>query len=46
VHNYWFRVGFAVAAGLAALSLPYFLLVEGRVSFPQKERFQGQVSAG
>lgn len=42
VHNYWFRVGFAVAAGLAALSLPYFLLVEGRVSFPQTERFQGQ----
>ena len=46
VHTYWFRVGFAVAAGLAALSLPYFLLVEGRVSFPQKERFQGQGTAG
>jgi MFS family permease len=45
VHNYWFRVGFAVAAGLAALSLPYFLLVEGRVSFPQTERFQGQGTA-
>ena len=46
VHHYWFRVGFAVAAGLAALSLPYFLLVEGRVSFPQTEPFQGQGTAG
>jgi MFS family permease len=28
VHHFWFRVGFAVAAGLAALSLPYFLVAE------------------
>ncbi|HYN10742.1 MAG TPA: MFS transporter [Vicinamibacterales bacterium] len=28
VHHYSFRVGFVVAAGLAALSLPYFLVAE------------------
>ena len=28
VHHYWFRVGFIVAAVIAALALPYFLLAE------------------
>ena len=31
VHHYWFRVGFAVAAGIAALSLPYFLVAERKI---------------
>ena len=39
VHHFWFRVGFVVAAVLAAFALPYFLLAErwvwGRVGFPQ-----------
>ena len=47
VHHFWFRVGFAFAAGLAALSLPYFLVAErrlfrGREIFPQKPAFEGQ----
>jgi MFS family permease len=28
VHHFWFRVGFIVAAVIAAFALPYFLLVE------------------
>ncbi|HEY7473396.1 MAG TPA: MFS transporter [Vicinamibacterales bacterium] len=31
VHHYWFRVGFVVCAGVAALSLPYFLVAEKRI---------------
>jgi MFS family permease len=31
VHHYWFRVGFVVCAGVAALSLPYFLVAERRI---------------
>ena len=28
VHHFWFRIGFVVAAVLAALALPYFLVAE------------------
>jgi MFS family permease len=31
VHHFWFRVGFVVCAGLAALALPYFLFAERRI---------------
>ncbi len=50
VHHFWFRVGFIVAAVIAAFALPYFLVVErwvwGRVSFPQNGPAGGQVRPG
>jgi len=33
IHHFGFRVGFATAAGLAALSLPYFLFAEHRLGY-------------
>ena len=33
IHRFGFRAGFATAAGLAALALPYFLFAEGRLGY-------------
>jgi len=33
IHHFGFRAGFAAAAGLAALSLPYFLFAENRLGY-------------
>jgi MFS family permease len=33
IHQFGFRAGFAAAAGLAALSLPYFLFAENRLGY-------------
>jgi predicted MFS family arabinose efflux permease len=33
IHRFGFRAGFATAAGIAALALPYFLFAEGRLGY-------------
>jgi MFS family permease len=37
IHHFGFRVAFVAAAGLALLSLPYFLIAERKLGFRDKE---------